>query len=200
MCPVAAKFYFQNFNDRTELNLVGDMSRVDSCLGLPTDRAQLEQTGAVWYAKRLDLSQGFSTTFTVRIPNPPAKFHLDELRSPNVSHRHPLPAAQQVISTISSLHDLFGLRRRHYSSAAFAFVVHSSGDRAVGEGRTGGGYEGLFHGLAVEFEQTQDIPEHDPNNNHVSVHDACHAPLSPFETDQRLVVNTSAVIVVCTLL
>jgi Ca2+-binding RTX toxin-like protein len=59
-CPIA----YESFTDSTGLNLVGSASIAAPALRITA--ATQQQTGAAWFAARVELTHGFSTDFTLR--------------------------------------------------------------------------------------------------------------------------------------
>jgi hypothetical protein len=99
--------------------------------------------GAVWYARQMNVGEGFDTAFSFRISNP-------SLRCIN-------------------LHGVYD-RCRSRGADGFAFVIHNSSPSAVGKGGKNMGYGGINNSLAVEFDTYYNYDELEPYDNHVSIH------------------------------
>ena len=101
-------------------------------------------TGAAWYARGVDVREGFDTTFLFRLANPSShcRTHSD--------------VATRCVSG---------------GGAGFAFVAQTAHPAALGNGSSGLGYAGLSPSLAVEFDSWSDWGLGDPGGDtHVSVH------------------------------
>ncbi|KAH8047305.1 hypothetical protein JL722_13115 [Aureococcus anophagefferens] len=99
------------------------------------------RAGAVWYGRRLNVREGFDTTFVLRPSDP---------------------------SRRCGVMDGAHTRCRSRGGDGFAFVVQTDGPAALGgEGALGHG--GLRGAVAVEFD-TYYNPEPQPYENHVAVH------------------------------
>jgi len=99
--------------------------------------------GAVWYARQMNVGEGFDTSFTYRISNP------------SVS-----------CINLNGIYD----RCRSRGADGFAFVIQGSSPVAIGKGGQNIGYGGIHNSLAVEFDTYFNYEELEPYDNHVSIH------------------------------
>lgn len=100
------------------------------------------QSGAAWYPRRMQVREGFDTTFTFRMSNP---------------------------STVCRFMDDTYTKCRSRGSDGFAFVIQNQHELALGEIGREMGYGGIQNSIAIEFD-TWYNPEHlDSYENHVSV-------------------------------
>lgn len=100
------------------------------------------QAGALWYRRRLDVREGFETTFVLRAANPSLRCtHMDDAFT----------------------------HCRSRGADGFAFVVHNDRDDALGAEGAGLGYDGIPNSLAVEFDTFFNHDRDDPYENHVSI-------------------------------
>lgn len=99
------------------------------------------QAGAAWYGRRLNVREGFDTTFVLRAANPSVRCNL--------------------------MNDAYTWCRSR-GADGFAFVVQEHRIDALGAAGAGLGYDGINNSLAVEFDTYYNPGE--PYENHVSVH------------------------------
>jgi len=105
--------------------------------------AQPRQTGAVWYGRRLEVREGFDTSFELRISEPSRR--------------------------CDRMDDVF-THCQSRGADGFAFVIQEEGPNALGLEGAGLGYEGINNSLAVEFDTYYNYDLLDPYMNHISVH------------------------------
>lgn len=140
------RFAYEGFRQHPFLNVVGDAAVVQDELWL-TD-AQPSLTGAAYFSQPLDLSRGFTTTFT-----------FDLTRSAAAA------GAAADGSDAAAPTDAAG--------EGFAFVMQRDDPFALGAGGAGLGYAGLKDAVAVEFDVGKNEETNDPDANHISVHTMC---------------------------
>lgn len=101
------------------------------------------QAGAAWYGRRLNVREGFDTTFVLRMSNPSVRCNLmDEVYT----------------------------RCRSRGADGTAFVIQEASIDALGARGSGLGYDNISNSLAVEFDTYFNHELLDPYENHVSVH------------------------------
>ena len=100
-------------------------------------------TGAAWYAREVEVGEGFDTTFTFRLANPSLRCNFEDGVHTNCRSR---------------------------GGDGFAFVLQSSAKTAIGNSGQGLGYGGIVNSLAVEFDTYFNADLLEPYENHVSVH------------------------------
>ncbi|KAJ1447692.1 hypothetical protein M885DRAFT_541852 [Pelagophyceae sp. CCMP2097] len=108
-------------------------------------------TGAVWYARRLNVREGFESTFVLRASNP---------------------------STRCDFMDGAYTHCRSRGADGFAFVLQEERFDALGSGGAGLGYEGISNSMAVEFDTFYNAELIDSFENHVSIHSNGKSPNS----------------------
>ncbi|KAJ8604455.1 hypothetical protein CTAYLR_000923 [Chrysophaeum taylorii] len=100
------------------------------------------QAGAAWYSRRVNVREGFDTSFVLRAANPSVRCdRMDETYTRCVSR----------------------------GGDGFAFVVQENRYDALGAEGAGLGYDGLNNSLAVEFDTFYNYELGEPYHNHVSV-------------------------------
>lgn len=113
--------------------------------------SQGSAAGAAWYARPVDVREGFDTSFLFRLANP---------------SRH--------CRTMDGVHS----HCRSRGGNGFALVIQTSSPGIVGAGGPGNGYDGIPSSLAIEFDTWSDGGLWDPYENHISVHTRGRAPNS----------------------
>ena len=101
------------------------------------------RAGGVWYGRRLNVREGFDTTFVLKPSNPSTRCDLM-----HGAHSH----------------------CRSRGGDGFAFVVQEDRPTALGREGAGLGYDGINNSLAVEFDTFYNPELLDVYENHVSVH------------------------------
>lgn len=101
------------------------------------------RAGGAWYGRRLNVREGFDTTFSLRPSNPSTR-----CGGGHGAHT----------------------RCRSRGGDGFAFVVQEDRFDALGNGGGGLGYDGVNNSLAVEFDTFYNPELLDVYENHVSVH------------------------------
>eukprot|EP01038_Epipyxis_sp_PR26KG_P006359 gene6359-8759_t len=100
------------------------------------------QSGASWYQRKVDVREGFDTTFTFRISNPSQK--CDRLDDVNTYCRS-------------------------RGADGIAFVIQNVANDALGNAGSGIGYDGIFNSLAVELDTYHNYDQMDYYENHISI-------------------------------
>ena len=100
-------------------------------------------SGAAWYRRKIQVREGFNTTFTFRVSNPSLRCHV--------------------------MDDVY-THCRSRGSDGFALVVQNEHRLALGESGMGLGYDGIGNSIAVEFDTNFNYEVLDPYENHVSIH------------------------------
>jgi hypothetical protein len=103
-------------------------------------------SAAAWYPRKLNVREGFDTSFVFRLANP---------------------------STECTLMDDEYTHCRARGADGFAFVVHNAeggGTHTLGEAGMGLGYSGILNSLAVEFDTWYNSELLEPYENHIAVH------------------------------
>lgn len=128
------------------------IDRVETFLGSPPrlpcgpavrlTPSKARQAGAMWYARQMNVREGFDTTFVFRIANP--------------------STACDVMA------DVFTYCRSR-GADGLAFVVQNEGNTALGATGSGLGYAGISNSLAVEFDTYHNPDVADVYENHISV-------------------------------
>ncbi len=114
-----------------------------SCGGaLRLTASHAKQTGAAWYPRKMNVREGFDTTFTFHLSNP---------------------------SLTCDLMDDVHTRCRSRGADGFAFVIQNEDELALGRGGMSLGYGGIANGLAVEFDTYFNYENLDPYENHIAV-------------------------------
>lgn len=151
--PFAAPFPTKTIFDATgapssalenKLDQLGAAPVIAACgpaLRLTGSHAQL--AGSAWYPRRMNVREGFETSFTIRMANP---------------------------STRCRFQDGVHTSCRSRGGDGIAFVVQNDHQIALGSGGSGLGYGGLRNTLAVEFDSWFNPDMMDAYENHVSVH------------------------------
>lgn len=134
----AATFTFADFSSPTGVTLVGSAALSTNRLRLTS--AGENQVGAAWLADRVDVQNGFDTTF---------QFQITERGGHS-------PDWQSGVSNTGA--------------DGFTFMIQNAGASAIGLYASGLGYYGIPNGLAVEFDTWNNKPSYcEPNGNHVAV-------------------------------
>jgi len=100
-------------------------------------------TGTTWYAREMEVGEGFDTTFSFRLANPSVRCNSDD-----------------------DIHT----DCRSRGADGFAFVLQSSGKQAIGNTGRELGYGGIANSLAVEFDTYFNADLLEMYENHISVH------------------------------
>jgi hypothetical protein len=127
--------------DYNDLTLENIFFTCGSAMRLTPSRARM--TGALWYARKQNVREGFTTEFSYRISNP---------------------------STVCRIMDGVYTHCRSRGAEGFAFVVHNSGNTQLGTSGMGLGYDQITNSLAVEFDTFFNAENNDQYENAVSVH------------------------------
>lgn len=101
------------------------------------------QAGAAWYGRRLNVREGFDTTFVLRMSNPSVRCNL-----------------------MDDVHT----RCRSRGADGIAFVIQEDNIDALGARGAGLGYDNISNSLAVEFDTYFNHELLDLYENHISVH------------------------------
>ena len=104
--------------------------------------AEARQSGSAWYNRKMNVREGFDTTFKFEISNP--SLRCDRLDD---------------VSTYC----------RSRGADGIAFVLQDESPVALGDAGRGIGYEGIFNALAVELDTYSNFDQMDPYENHISV-------------------------------
>mmetsp|Transcript_18936 Transcript_18936/g.38234 ORF Transcript_18936/g.38234 Transcript_18936/m.38234 type:complete len:608 (-) Transcript_18936:908-2731(-) len=157
------RFYYPNFLDVTALKLKGSARKHGHCL-LLTDFTP-DQQGALWYKRKVDITNGFFTAFNFRI-KPPPKAWQEGTGGGGSSYRDKLDKKSQSSESSSSS------STNGKGGEGMAFVLHRSESEwnAMGLRAGGLGYSGLRDAIAIEFDTKKDQVFQDPNGNHVAFH------------------------------
>jgi Bacterial lectin/IPT/TIG domain len=114
--------------------------------------AHPDQAGSMWYARQMQVREGFDTSFAYRIAQP----------DPSLACRNNK--------------DSYTFCRTR-GGAGFAFVIQNWHPAALGLGGTDGmGYASIRNSVAIEFDTysdgaaTESLNLHEPHENHISVH------------------------------
>jgi hypothetical protein len=101
------------------------------------------QSGAVWYARQLNVEEGFDTVFSFRVASPSLRCNqMDD------AYTH----------------------CRSRGGDGIAFVIQEQDPRALGAGGAGLGYTGIQNSMAVEFDTFYNSELLEPYENHIAVH------------------------------
>jgi hypothetical protein len=104
--------------------------------------SEARQSGAIWYPRKMNVREGFDTTFTFQISSPSLK--CDRLDDVNTYCRS-------------------------RGADGLAFVIQNTLPDALGVAGSGLGYAGIFNALAVELDTYHNYDQMDYYENHVSV-------------------------------
>lgn len=110
-------------------------------LRLTSSKAKM--SGAAWYNRKMQVREGFDTSFTFRLSDP---------------------------STHCKFLDDAYTHCRSRGGDGFAFVVQNQAPTALGSQGMQLGYGGIINSLAIEFDTWYNPETLDPMENHVSVH------------------------------
>lgn len=126
------RFYYNNFQDRSHLTFLGDAGRHERCIALTLSPAapgrfhsrtfsHTQLVGGLFYDQQLEISKGFSTTFSFVMPS-----------APPISSRD-APSGRDKQS-----------KSEFVSGAAhgFAFVLTTQSELRLGSADSGIGYGG----------------------------------------------------------
>lgn len=105
--------------------------------------SRARQAGSVWYARQVNVREGFDTTFTFSIAEASLRCNL--------------------------MDDTY-THCRARGGDGLAFVVQQQHPTALGAGGAGMGYTGIQNSLAVEFDTYYNAELLEPYENHVAVH------------------------------
>lgn len=131
-------FTFTDFSNPLGMSLVGDAALSANRLRL-TGAAE-NQVGAAWLSDRVDIQNGFTTSFQFQITN----------RGGYTPDWEP-----GVVND---------------GADGFTFTIQNQGPTAMGLYASGIGYYGIPNSLAVEFDTWNNKPSYcEPNGNHVAV-------------------------------
>ena len=125
---------------KTYMDVYEVKSKCGGALRLTGSHAR--QTGAAWYPRKMNVREGFDTTFT---------FHLS---SPSLT---------------CDVMDDVDTNCRSRGADGFAFVIQNEDGMALGRGGMSLGYGGIGNGMAVEFDTYFNYELLDPYENHISV-------------------------------
>ena len=139
MLPGAAKMIFPY--ESVDRRPVPPTARCGPALRLAPSAARM--AGSVWYARQMNVREGFETTFTFRIAE-------GSLRC-------------------NQMDDAY-THCRARGGDGLALVVQNQSPRALGAGGAGLGYTGITNSLAIEFDTYYNAELLEPYENHVSVH------------------------------
>lgn len=104
--------------------------------------SEARSSGAVWYARKLDVREGFDMTINFQISNP---------------------------SLTCNVMDDVNTYCRSRGADGFAFVIQNVSPTALGLAGSGLGYEGIFNSLAVEVDTFMNYDQMDFYENHISI-------------------------------
>jgi hypothetical protein len=99
-------------------------------------------TGAAWYPRKMDVREGFETSFTFQLSNPSTK--------------------------CKNMDDVFTFCRSR-GSDGFAFVIQNQHHQALGASGSELGYGGIQNSVAIEFDTWFNYEQLDLYENHLSV-------------------------------
>ena len=100
------------------------------------------ESGSVWYRRKVNVREGFDTTFSFQISNPSMK--CDRLDDVNTYCRS-------------------------RGADGIAFVIQNSSSVALGEAGSGIGYAGIFNSLAIELDTFYNYDQMDYYENHIAI-------------------------------
>eukprot|EP00604_Paraphysomonas_vestita_P000269 CAMPEP_0174826522 /NCGR_PEP_ID=MMETSP1107-20130205/44161_1 /TAXON_ID=36770 /ORGANISM="Paraphysomonas vestita, Strain GFlagA" /LENGTH=407 /DNA_ID=CAMNT_0016059855 /DNA_START=1485 /DNA_END=2705 /DNA_ORIENTATION=- len=100
------------------------------------------ESGSVWYRRKVNVREGFDTTFSFQISNPSMK--CDRLDDVNTYCRS-------------------------RGADGIAFVIQNSSSVALGEAGSGIGYSGIFNSLAIELDTYYNYDQMDYYENHIAI-------------------------------
>jgi hypothetical protein len=133
-----AVFTFDDFSSPANLNLVGNAALATNRLRLTS--AAENEVGAAWLSNRVDVANGFTTSFQFQITD---RGGYTPDWEPGVSNN---------------------------GADGFTFVIQNSGPAAMGLYASGIGYYGIANSLAIEFDTWNNKPSYcEPNGNHIAV-------------------------------
>jgi hypothetical protein len=104
--------------------------------------SEARAAGAMWYARKMNVFEGFDTTIQYQISNPSLK--CDRMDDVNTFCRS-------------------------RGADGFAFVIQNVSPTALGNAGAGLGYEGIFNSLAVEMDTYHNYDQMDYYENHIAV-------------------------------
>jgi len=104
--------------------------------------AEARQSGSAWYNRKMNVREGFDTSFTFEISNP--SMRCDRLDDVNTYCRS-------------------------RGADGIAFVLQDESNIALGLAGKGLGYEGIRNALAIELDTYSNFDQMDPYENHISV-------------------------------
>lgn len=104
--------------------------------------AEARQSGSAWYNRKMNVGEGFDTTFKFEISNP--SIRCDRLDDVNTYCRS-------------------------RGADGIAFVLQDEDPVALGDAGRGLGYEGIFNALAIELDTYSNFDQMDPYENHISI-------------------------------
>jgi len=111
--------------------------------GLRLSSSKGRQSGSAWYARQLNVREGFDTTFTFRVAEGSIRCNL--------------------------MDDTYTYCRSR-GGDGLAFVLQAQSPLALGAGGAGLGYTGIHNSLAVEFDTYYNEELLEPYENHIAVH------------------------------
>jgi len=101
------------------------------------------RVGAAWYGRKVNVREGFETSFSFELSNPSVRCHtMDD------AYTH----------------------CRARGADGFAFVIQEQSEEAMGEPGQGLGYSGIQNSIAIEFDTYFNPGNLEPYENHISVH------------------------------
>lgn len=121
-------------------NAEAPSSRCGPALRLTPSEAR--QSGSAWYNRKMNVREGFETTFKFEISNP--SMRCDRLDDVNTYCRS-------------------------RGADGIAFVLQDESAVALGNAGSGLGYEGIYNSLAIELDTYMNYDNLDPYENHISV-------------------------------
>jgi len=131
-------FTFTDFSNPFGLNLIGDASLAANRLRLT--EAEENQVSAVWLNDRVDVQNGFTTSFQFQITD----------RGGYIPDWEP---------------GVF-----NNGADGFTFTIQNAGPSALGLYASGIGYYGIPNSLSIEFDTWHNKPSYcEPNGNHIAV-------------------------------
>jgi len=128
--------------DELKTNQGADLPNIGCGPAMRLTPSNARESGSMWYGRKMNVAEGFDTTFEFEISNP-----------------------SQICDTLDDVSTYC----RSRGSDGMAFVIQGISPVALGKAGSGIGYEGIMNSIAVEIDTYFNYDQLDYYENHVAV-------------------------------